>query len=199
MYYGKSFCYLKTTDRYKFLLSYKESEVWAKPIIHIGLCDYFTIDDTLLKYEHLIHQNGLGDYHLIRINLPFYNAVTNTDLEQWLLLITASYTFDTVPLAITSPIIQQAFNNIKLSNFDKLDLEWYLEYENRLEERRRDLITNTNMKLEKAYLTQIATQPGFSVALLKKDFGLYPKQKVKTTDIDLFFIENALKCCKIEF
>jgi hypothetical protein len=128
----------------------------------------FSIDEKLGNYQKLTNQKGFGDYHLIRLNLPFYNQKTTTDLEQWLLLITAAHTFQTITESITIPEIQRAFASIELQTFNKLNLDWYLEYENTLEERRSGLIRNTNISLDAAYLKATAKQTKFSVVLLEK-------------------------------
>lgn len=190
LYYGRSFCYLNTSDKYAFWIEQKNRDFWDKSIIHIALCEGFSIDETLGNYQKLNNQKGFGDYHLIRLNLPFYNQKTTTDLEQWLLLITAAHTFQTIPESITTPEIQTAFANIELSTFNKLDLDWYLKYEPRLEERRRGLIENSNVSLEDAYLKATAKQPKFSVVLLEKAFGLYPKQVVVSKMIDTSMVKN---------
>lgn len=190
LYYGKSFCFLKTTDKYNFWIKQKNRDFWDKSIIHIGFCVGFTIDDNLMNYQKLPNQNGFGDYHLITVNLPFYQASANNDFKQWLLLFTAAHTFDAIPKSITSPIIRQAFENIKLSTFDDFDLKWYLEYDNKLEERKRYLMEDGNIQLEKAYLKQTAKQPKFSIILLQKAFGIYPKQKVTAAMIDISMVDN---------
>jgi hypothetical protein len=64
--------------------------------------------------------------------------------------ITKAQMFEGLPKGITIPKIQAAFKNIKLSDFDDSDLKWYLKYEDRLEERRKDLLNYVKCRFERS-------------------------------------------------
>ncbi|MEZ4888954.1 MAG: hypothetical protein R3E32_29780 [Chitinophagales bacterium] len=129
--------------------------------------------------------------HFLWFHLPLFNfdASQLTELEQWIFFLCRSVQCQKIPAYIDSQTVRLAFQKANPISWEKEDLDWYQKYETEFPIRQKKINNHYRKAGLPLHPDFLQTSPPY--ANLKgwkpflKSLGVYPKQDVLSSDINI--------------